>query len=62
MYAHHNATQQLWMWMHWNAGKQKCTSTKPDVNWLKDAMGKSKGCADVIPSHLNEQPNKQTLG
>jgi len=42
-YAHHNPTQQLQMWMHWNSGKQKCTSNKPDVNWLKDAMGKSKG-------------------
>jgi hypothetical protein len=35
--------QQLRMWMHWNAGKEKCVSAKPDTNWLKDALGKSKG-------------------
>ena len=29
--------------MQWNSGKQKHASNKPDVNWLKDAMGKSKG-------------------
>jgi len=28
--------------MHWNAGKEKRASTKPDVSWLKDAMGKHK--------------------
>ena len=42
-YAHHNTTQQLQTLMQWNSGKQKHTSNKPDVNWLKDAMGKSKG-------------------
>jgi hypothetical protein len=42
-YAHHNTTQQLQTWMQWNSGKQKRASNKPDVNWLKDAMGKSKG-------------------
>jgi hypothetical protein len=42
-YAHHNTTQQLWTWMHWNSGKQKHASNKPDVNWLKDTMGKHKG-------------------
>jgi hypothetical protein len=31
--------------MHWNAGKEKRASTKPDITWLKDAMGKSKGRA-----------------
>ena len=31
--------------MHWNSGKEKRMSTKPDITWLKDAMGKSKGRA-----------------
>ena len=37
--------QQLKTWMHWNAGKVKRASTKPDVTWLKNAMGKPKGRA-----------------
>jgi len=37
--------QQLRTWMHWNAGKEKCVSTKPNMTWLKDAIGKGKGRA-----------------
>ena len=29
--------------MHWNAGKEKRVSAKPDTTWLKDALGKRKG-------------------
>jgi hypothetical protein len=45
IHTHRDTTQKLRTWMHWNAGKEKCASTKPDITWLKDAMGKSKGRA-----------------
>ncbi|KAF8224184.1 hypothetical protein L208DRAFT_1513074 [Tricholoma matsutake] len=35
--------KQLRTWMHWNAGKEKHVSAKPDTTWLKDVLGKSKG-------------------
>jgi hypothetical protein len=31
--------------MHWNAGKEKQASTKPNVKWLQDAIEKPKGRA-----------------
>jgi len=56
-------TQQLRTWMHWNAGKEKCMSTKPDVTWLKEAIGKGKGHAlqaiELYQQHYKDKIEQQ---
>jgi hypothetical protein len=53
--------QQLKTWMHWNAGKDKRMSTKPNLTWFNEVIGKSKATRAPQAIELYQQRNKKNI-